>query len=783
MSNSKKTFVSNRREFLQLLGITTVTGALNTNIAKALAIPANNRTGTIRDVEHIVILMQENRPFDHQFGTLRGVRGYSDPRAVKINLPLQSGTGSTQVPVFLQPAGAANVAAGFGVPPNSGNLGGPSDGVPVIPPFRVDPESVSPGLTTLGLTYLPGTDHSWAGTHAGWNQGQYDSWPATKGPIAMSYMTRDDIPYHYALADAFTIGDAYYCSIMGPTNPNRCYLWTGCVGNVNYLGSGGTDGLGAGPVTANGLSPNNAYFVWETFPEVLQAAGVSWKIYQDIAGVPFAPDFGDGTGNSFAGNFTDNSLLYFKQYESSAPGTPLFDNACTGTEIINSIPSSGAPSSAWLAWQEQLFAQFRNDVQGGKLPQVSWIVGPAGYTEHADWPIDYGAWYISQIFDILVSNPEVFSKTVFIINYDEADGSFDHLVPPTPPPTPAGGASTVSIENEIVTTSTPNGPIGLGTRVSFLAISPWSKGGYVNSQVFDATSVIQFIEERFGVHERNISPWRRAVAGDLTSVFNFRDPNHVSTGLPSTDGFLPPVDELAGGDTTTFIPTQDGVIIGVPKQEKGIRPARALPYELDVHASVGASTIVLTFSNTGRATVVFQVRSGNAADPVRNYTVEPGKKLADTWNVASSYNLSVYGPNGFVRYFNGSIGSRAAVLDVRSRYKIGDHGWDDRDWGNGNGDDHGSERGAIIGWKITNVAGTRVEVSVLDAYTGDVSTRLLHPRETFEDELSLDKLHNWYDLIVTVAEDPTFKYRLAGHVETGRDSFSDPALGGLTLKG
>jgi len=168
-------------------------------------------------------------------------------------------------------------------------------------------------------------------------------------------------------------------------------------------------------------------------------------------------------------------LLYFKQYESSAPGTPLFDNACTGTGIINTIPSSGAPSSAWLAWQEQLFAQFRSDVQGGKLPQVSWIVGPAGYTEHADWPIDYGAWYISQIFDILVSNPEVFSKTVFIINYDEADGSFDHLVPPTPPQTPAGGASTVSIENEIVTTSTPSGPIGLGTRVSFLAISPWSK--------------------------------------------------------------------------------------------------------------------------------------------------------------------------------------------------------------------------------------------------------------------------------------------------------------------
>jgi len=190
-------------------------------------------------------------------------------------------------------------------------------------------------------------------------------------------------------------------------------------------------------------------------------------------------------------------------------------------------------------------------VEGGKLPQVSWIVGPAGYTEHPDYPINYGSWYISQILDTLVSNPEVFSKTVFIINYDEADGSFDHIVPPTPPQTPAYGASTVSIENEIVTDSTPTGPIGLNSRAPFLAISPWSKGGYVNSQVFDHTSVIQFIEKRFGVFEKNITPWRRAVAGDLTSVFNFLNPNEEPFTLPSTAGYLPPTAQLAGGNVNT----------------------------------------------------------------------------------------------------------------------------------------------------------------------------------------------------------------------------------------
>src|SRR6516225_6982179 len=147
---------TDRRQFLQLMGATALTSALKTNIAKALAIPANNQTGTIQDVEHIIILMQENRPFDHHFGTLRGVRGFSDPRAVNINLPLQSGNGSAPASVFLQPAGANNVAAGFGVPPDSGNLGGPSGGVEMIPPFRVNPKSFNPSFRGLGLTYFPG---------------------------------------------------------------------------------------------------------------------------------------------------------------------------------------------------------------------------------------------------------------------------------------------------------------------------------------------------------------------------------------------------------------------------------------------------------------------------------------------------------------------------------------------------------------------------------------------------------------------------------------------------
>jgi phospholipase C len=524
-------------------------------------------------------------------------------------------------------------------------------------------------------------------------------------------------------------------------------------------------------MTYNGLSINNAYWTFPTFPEVLQAAGVSWKIYQDLAGQTFAPDFGDGTGNSFAGNFTDNSVLYFNQYANSSPGSPLFDNGCTGTQISNIIPSTGAPDSDWKAWAEHLFDQFRSDVQSGSLPQVSWVVAPAGYTEHSDWPINYGAWYISQIFDILVSNPDVFSKTVLLINYDEADGSFDHIVSPYPPQTAAYGASTVSIENEIVTPDGERqgfttGPIGLGTRVPFLAISPWSKGGYVNSQVFDHTSTIRLIEQRFGIVEPNISPWRRAVVGDLTSMFNFANPNrHTQVNLPNTDSFLPSVNELAGGNVDTFIPGLGSVIIGVPQQETGVRPARALPYELNAQVTVNGSSVTLNFLNTGTATVVFQVRSGNPADNVRTYTVEPVKQLADTWSVTSSYDLSVYGPNGFVRFFKGSIGSGAAALDVVSKY------------------DRGEDSGSIE-LRATNVAASPADVTVLDAYTGNAKTKHVQPGHRLEVDLELEQFGGWYDLILTVAGDPTFSYRLAGHVETGRDSISDPALGGIvTLKG
>ena len=704
---------TDRRRFLQVMGSGAIAAALPASIAKAMAIEAHNRTGTIADVQHIIILTQENQSFDHYFGTLRGVRGFSDPRAVK----LPNGK-----PVWLQP----NMPDYYSL------------GIDELPPFRVN-------LPSLGLAYLPGTPHDWNSSHAAWNMGKYDGWVAAKSPITMSYLKRDDIPYHFALADAFTVCDAYHCSVMGPTDPNRYHMWSGWVGN---------DGKGGGPVISNAEEGYN----WKTFPERLQSAGVSWKVYQDIGTGLDANGYWGWTGDPYIGNYGDNSLLYFHQYQNAQPGTPLADRAKTGTNI-----------SAYNRDPLRLFDDFRADVESGNLPRVSWIASPESYSEHANWPSNFGAWYISQVLDILTANPAVWSKTIVFINWDENDGGFDHMVPPTPPQGGEHGLSTVAITNEIFPGDAHNvsGPYGLGTRVPLLAISPWSKGGWVNSQVFDHTSLIRFIEQRFAAEhpdliEPNITPWRRAVAGDLTSIFNFATPNDHGVKLPSTAAYLPP--DLLPHDSINVTPSN--VVLGLPNQEPGGRQARALPYELHVHgtARFQDNTFRLVFDNTGSAAAVFQVRSGSTTDLPRSYTVEAGKSLTGVWSVNESYDLSVYGPNGFFRAFKGSVAARTvrARLDVRADYDTGDQGG--------------------IALRLINSGEHTADVKVIDAYSGEEFKELLAPREDLDHDWSLQASHGWYDLIIRIGGDAAFEYRLAGHVETGRDSMSDPALGGVILK-
>jgi phospholipase C len=688
---------TNRRAFLRFLSSAALTAALPKSIERALAVPAHNRTGTIDDVKHIVFLMQENRAFDHYFGTLRGVRGYGDPRPVS----LPSGK-----PVWYQP-----------------------DGTGVLLPFH-------PSAPNLGLQFLEDTPHGWTDTHAAWNGGKYDQWVPNKGRTTMAHFKRQDIPYHYALADAFTICDAYHCSLLGPTDPNRYHMWTGWVGN---------DGSGGGPVVDNA----EAGYGWSTYPERLERAGISWKIYQDSGVGLDAAGFWGWTEDPYIGNYGDNSLLYFFQYQNAQPGDPLYEKARTGTTV-----SAGGT----------LFDILRDDVRNNRLPQVSWIVAPEAFTEHGNWPANYGAWYTSQVLDALTANPELWSKTVLFVMYDENDGFFDHMVPPTPPRSPAEGASTVDTSEEIFPGSAAyaSGPYGLGIRVPMIVVSPWSKGGWVCSEVFDHTSLIRFIERRFGPHhtgliETNITAWRRTVCGDLTSAFDFATPNAARVALPDTSAYVPP-DHDRHPDYVPVPPTDQAL----PSQERGLRHARALPYELQAigTADIPNGAFRIYFANTGKAGACFQVRSGNTLAGPWTYTVEAGKSLSDSWNVAQDqgrYDLSVYGPNGFLRTFRGTVSRNTkANLDIDASYDIDDY---------------------ELALLITNRASVPCQVIITNGYDRDSVTRGLRPGESFYKRWALKASFGWYDLAVKVDTDKNFLRRLAGHVENGQESASDPAFG------
>ncbi|MEV4053653.1 phosphocholine-specific phospholipase C [Amycolatopsis sp. NPDC049688] len=666
----------NRRRFLQLAGGTAALSALSTSIARAAEIPAFHRTGTLRDVEHIVVLMQENRSFDHYFGTLRGVRGFGDPRPVT----LASGKS-----VWEQ-----------------------SDGKRDILPFR-------PEADNLGLQFIQDLPHGWKDTHAAWNAGRYDKWVPAKGSTTMAYLTREDIPFHYALADSFTICDAYHCSFMGSTDPNRYYMWTGYTGN---------DGKGGGPVLGN----DEKGYSWTTYPERLEKAGVSWKIYQDIGdGLDAAGGWG-WIDDAYRGNYGDNSLLYFDSYRNAKPGDALYEKARTGTNA-----KAG----------EGYFDRLRADVKAGTLPQVSWITAPEAFCEHPNWPVNYGAWYIAQVLDALTANPEVWSKTALFITYDENDGFFDHVVPPYA----TAGQSTVDTTGEIYagSASNPAGPYGLGQRVPMLVVSPWSKGGYVCSETFDHTSIIRFIERRFGVHEPNITAWRRSVCGDLTSAFDFARTDAAVPALPDTAGYLPP-DRKRHPDYVPAVPARTVL----PKQEPGQRPARALPYDLAADARAAADGLHLTFTNQGRAGATFYVATPGG-DP-RTYTAGAGCSLAATLPVSGGYDYTAYGPNGFVRQFRGG-GAAGPEVSVRPDGRSGN-----------------------LSLVLTNNGPIPVRLTLTDAYGRRTTTRVLRPGARAVEVVDTRRSGNWYDVAVGSDHDPRFLRRVAGHLENGRPSTSDPNI-------
>lgn len=605
----------NRRQFLASAGLTGLAASFP-EIARALSIPANAQTGSIQDVEHVVILMQENRSFDHYFGTMAGVRGFSDP--------------------YPAPAQASNDLAQRSVMQQAISQSADS---PLLSPFHLNTKQ------TFDYMRVEGTPHSWPDAQTAWDQGRMAHWAAAKTAHSMGYFTRDDIPFQFALAEAFTVCDAYHCSIQSSTNPNRLFLWSA---TVDGEGKQGGPGLGNShdslPVSDSPMPP----YRWTTYVERLDAAGIDWQIYQDMND-----------------NFTDNPLVGFKAFQDS----------------INGV-SGANPRLAEKALKTRDIPQLKADVLTSKLPAVSYIIATAEGSEHPgpSSPAQ-GADYISQVLNALTANPDVWSRTVLFIVFDENDGFFDHVPPPAPPakdPLVENGfvgesqISTTGEYHEIQSQADADNerpelmgrPYGLGSRVPAYVISPWTRGGFINSEILDHTSVTRFLEARFGVIEPNISPWRRAVCGDFLNAFDFTHPNDtVLPVMPETRVDAKRAAALPKR-TTPLIPADN------PRatQEQGSRPHRPCLYNLALEWALDTeqSTITLNLKNHGsRAAVLHVYDRHNLVAIPRRYTIKGSNQLSASWPLhKQQYDLQIMGPEGFHRRLGGTANSTSAEITV-----------------------------------------------------------------------------------------------------------------------
>ncbi|MET3923550.1 phospholipase C [Arthrobacter sp. UYEF20] len=502
-----------------------------------------------------------------------------------------------------------------------------------------------------------------------------------------------------------------------------------------FAGGDDPDRKGGGPDLWNG---ENGYW-WSTYPEELEKAGVSWKVYQDMGNGLDANGYWGWTNDAYIGNYGDNSLLYFKQYQDAKPGSPLYEKARTGTSA-----KAG----------DDLFRVLREDVAGGKLPQVSYIVAPEAYSEHSNWPPNFGAWYAANILDILTSNPEVWSKTAVLFMYDENDGFFDHVVPPHPNTPQVPGASTVSTAGEWYD-GTPTfygskdvpGHFGLGVRVPMIVLSPWSMGGWVCSETFDHTSIVRFLEARFGVASPNITPWRRAVSGDLTSAFDFSASGGAVPAMPGTSAYKPADHQRH----PSYVPTPPATN-SMPSQEKGTRPSRALGYALDVETKIDGGKLTARWANRGTLGAHVQVRSNLLPQAPYSYTIGAAASLDASWAPGAEYDVHMHGPAGWYRRLAGTT----AAADVRVTVTA-----------------DGKSQHAQF--RIENTGSAGVALTLKDAYGAGSQTLSLNPGQG--KTVVIPTQGGWYDLTITSAGDPKLVRVLAGRLENGRPLTSDPQLG------
>ncbi|PYF74779.1 phosphocholine-specific phospholipase C [Pedobacter nutrimenti] len=804
--------MDNRRDFIKkaslLAGTFGLSGILPPSIQRALAINPDPGT-TYLDAEHVVFLMQENRSFDHVFGSLKGVRGFNDPRAITL---------ANNYPVWLQTNKKNETYA----------------------PFRLN-------IKDTKATWMSSLPHSWDNQVDARNNGKFDGWLEAKRsgnkayadmPLTMGYYNREDVPFYYALADAFTVCDHNFCSSLTGTSPNRCFFWTAKIREEQNAASK--------PHLSNGDIDGSERISWSTFPERLSAHDIDWKIYQNelSAGVGF-----EGEQDEWLGNFTDNPIEFFKQYHVKRHPEHISFLKKSQAELTLKIQEKADPKlQKKLTWvtkeldfleqnpleqlspQQQdlhrrafvtnrndpdyhrledityldngiqrtvrvpkgdVLHQFRADVDKGKLPAVSWLVAPCNFSDHPSAPW-YGAWYLSEVIDILTKNPEVWKKTIFVLTYDENDGYFDHMPPfvAPNPKNPATGlvSASLDISAEFVPAEKDirESPVGLGYRVPMVVVSPWSRGGYVNSQVFDHTSSIQFLEHFLShktgkkVHEDNITSWRRSLCGDLTTVFR---PYHgEKLSLPKKIERKPFIEGIHKARFAklpdNFKSLSQKEILEVikdplktshlPKQEPGIKPANALPYEVYAHGKLdqlkGEFHVAFTAGNTyfGEAAsgVGFNVY---AADDCWAFTAAAGDTLHYQWPLEKfkqqQYDLKIYSANGFYRRYKGNLKDPDLSATLSYEHK----------------------KSSLV-LQLKREAGMEeIKFVLTDLSYGQGHREIVLAKGQTELRVTIDlsKSYNWYDLILKTDQYPAFSQQFAGHLERQAESFTDPLLGGL----
>jgi len=800
---------------------------------------------TYLDAEHVVILMQENRSFDHAFGTLSGVRGFNDPRI--FTLP-------NKKPAWFQTDASGNTYA----------------------PFRLN-------IKDSKITWMGSLPHSRASQVDAHNAGKYDKWLLAKRsgnknykhmPLTLGHYSREDLPFNYAMADAFTICDQNFCSAMTSTTPNRSFFWTG-----NIMST--IDGI----PKANIQNSDYAYGKreWKTFPELLEENGISWSFYQN--------ELSSGGGyhgeeRSWLANFGCNLLEFFAAYNvkfrdryiaslqrqvDTLPGeiNKLQEESPSSEARAQKIKESilakqkvldaaQAELKQWskanfeklsdkekslhrrafvtneadpnylnldkLAYDDHgvkrelavpkgdLLHQFREDVNKGKLPTVSWLAGPQNFSDHPSAPW-YGAWYVSEVLDILTKNPEVWKKTIFIVTYDENDGYYDHIPPFSIPDNkkPGTGKCSAGIETEIEHVRLANelklgiskkqareAPVGLGFRVPMLIASPWSRGGKVCSQVFDHTSTLQFLEtfvnKKYGknIHLDNISAWRRTICGNLTSAFAPFNPKDEKLPFLDRDQFVEtiysakfkeePGNFKAISDTEVQNAAKAGSFAALmSQQETGKRRSCALPYQLGVSGSLQADNQQFRIRMRADRSLFGKDAAGspftvyapvkytdeNGSDICRNwaFAVKAGDELQYDWPIKAFdkgvYQLRVHGPNGFYREFMGTANDPQLQIDVDPELKR------ITKLATGNAKITVQNRGS----KSVRIAFHDIGYQKQKAFTKEIAA---NSKEEFV--IPLGDTHGWYDFAFTSPNHADFKQHFAGRIETGKESFTDPLI-------